>query len=159
VIDMEYPSESDARAALRGVEEARRRVLDQIGMPWWYWTGLALAWLGLGILADVGAPVWTTSIATIAVGAGHATLSQRVLGGRQRANDVRVAGDAVGRHSFLLVFGFLAVLVGVTVAVAVGLDADGAGHPAIWAAGFVAVLVLLGGPRVTTWMRQRAIAR
>jgi hypothetical protein len=156
---MEYPNEADARLALQGIDQARRRVVDQIGMPWWYWTGLAAAWVGLGVLADLDVPAWTTSIATLAVGAAHATVSQRVVGGRQRTNAVRVARPVAGRHGFLLVFGFLVALVGVTVAVAVGLDADGTGHPSIWAGGLGAVLVLLGGPRVTAWTRSRAAAR
>ena len=39
----------------------------------------------------------------------------------------------------LLVIGFLLALVSVTIAVALGLSADGAGHPSIWASCFAAV--------------------
>jgi hypothetical protein len=38
----------------------------------------------------------------------------------------------------------------------VGLSADGAGHPSIWASCFAAVLVVLGGPRVMTAIRADA---
>jgi len=58
-----------------------------------------------------------------------------------------------------LVIGFLLALVGVTIAVPVGLSADGTGHPSIWASGFAAALVVVGGPRVMTAIRNDATRR
>jgi hypothetical protein len=69
---MEIPSEAEARVALNDIERARQRVVDEIGMPWWYWWGLAACWVGLGVMADLGVPWWATTIATVAVGAVHA---------------------------------------------------------------------------------------
>ena len=46
---MSYPNETEARLALvasQGAAAGRRR----IGMPWWYWWGLAGCWVGLGVL-------------------------------------------------------------------------------------------------------------
>lgn len=153
---MNYPTEAEARLALESVRKGRQQVVDEIGMPWWYWWGLAAAWIVLGLLANFDAPWWVVTIATIAVGAGHATVSQRVLAGRQRTGDVRVRGDVAGERGMALVIAFLLTLVGVTIAVAVGLSADGAGHPSIWASCFAAVLVVLGGPRVMTAIRADA---
>ena len=59
----DYPSDAEARLALYGVERARQRVIDQIGMPWWYWWGLAACWIGLGVASDVADP-WITFAAT-----------------------------------------------------------------------------------------------
>ena len=81
---MSYPNEAEARLALAGVEHARQRVIDRIGMPWWYWWGLAGCWVGLGVLSDVGVPAWIVTAATLVVGAVHASVSQRLLGGRQQ---------------------------------------------------------------------------
>jgi hypothetical protein len=50
-------------------------------------------------------------------------------------------------------------LVGLTAAVALALDADGAGHPSIWASVFAATLLLLGGPRMMARIRERATLR
>ena len=156
---MNYPTETEARLALESVRKGRQQVVDEIGMPWWYWWGLAAAWVVLGLLSNFNAPWWVLSVATILVGAGHATVAHRVLAGRQRTGGVRVRGDVAGDRGMLLVIGFLLALVGVTIAVAVGLSADGAGHPSIWASGFAAVLVVLGGPRVMTAIRDDATRR
>ena len=43
---MSYPNEAEARLALADVEQARQRVIDRIGMPWWYWWGSPAAGLG-----------------------------------------------------------------------------------------------------------------
>ena len=156
---MNYPTEAEARVALESVHRGRKQVVDEIGMPWWYWWGLAAAWVVLGLLADLNAPWWVVTIATVAVGAAHATVSHRVLAGRQRTGDVRVRGDVAGERGMALVIGFLLALVGVTIGVALGLSADGAGHPSIWASCFAAVLVLLGGPRLMLAIRDDAARR
>lgn len=156
---MASPTKAEAQVALHGAEQARQRVIDQIGMPRWYWWGLAACWIVLGVLADLNAPWWLLSGATLAVGAGHSYVFQRLVGGRRRTADVKVRADVAGRHAHMLVIGFLLGLVGVTVALALALDADGAAHPSIWASVFVAILLLLGGPRVMLWIRDRATRR
>ena len=156
---MASPTKAEAQVALHGAEQARQRVIDQIGMPRWYWWGLAACWIVLGVLADLNAPWWLLSGATLAVGAGHSYVFQRLVGGRRRTADVKVRADVAGRHAHMLVIAFLLGLVGVTVALALSLDADGAAHPSIWASVLVAILLLLGGPRVMLWIRDRATRR
>src|SRR5215813_8496853 len=95
---MTYPSEAEARLALQGAERARQRVIDQIGMPWWYWWGLAGCWIVLGMLSDLEAAWWITLAATLAVGVAHSTVFRRLMAGRQRPGDVRVRADVAGRH-------------------------------------------------------------
>jgi len=150
---MEIPSEAEARLALSDVERARQHVIDEIGMPWWYWWGLAACWIGLGVMADLGVPWWVTTIATVAVGAVHASVSSRLLAGRQRTSGLRVRADVVSRHSSVVVVLFLLSLVAMTVVAALLLDEDGAGHPATWASVMVAIVVVLGGPQVMAWIR------
>jgi hypothetical protein len=153
-----YPTDAEARVALQGVEQARKRVIDQIGMPWWYWWGLAAAWVGLGVASDVANP-WVTLAAMLTFGAVHSFVSTRLLAGRQRTSDVRVRAEVAGRRAPALIFGFLVGLGAVTVAVALLAYADGAGHPATMARVFVAVAILLGGPRLMAAIRTGAIRR
>jgi len=61
----------EARAALETIERGRLRVIDEIDLPSWYWWGLALGWIGVGFIADLGHP-WVTLAATLTFGAVHA---------------------------------------------------------------------------------------
>ena len=63
-------TDAEARLALRSIEERRRQVIAEIDMPRWYWWGLALGWIGLGFVTDLGHP-WVTAAATLAFGAVH----------------------------------------------------------------------------------------
>jgi hypothetical protein len=44
----------EARAALDTIERGRLTVVAEIDLPRWYWAGLALGWIGLGFVADLG---------------------------------------------------------------------------------------------------------
>jgi hypothetical protein len=153
-----YPTDAEARLALHDAEHAHQRVIEQIGMPWWYWWGLAGCWIGLGIAADVANP-WLTLAALLAFGAGHSFVSSRLLAGRQRTSDVKVRADVAGRRAPVLLFAFLVGLGAVTVAAALLAYADGAGHPATMASALVAVAILLGGPRLMAAIRSDAMRR
>lgn len=154
----DYPTNAEARVVLHDVERARQRVIDQIDMPRWYWWGLAACWIVLGLLNDV-ANAWIVAVATVVFGAVHSAVSQRLLAGRQQTSNVKVRADVAGRRAPLIVFGCLIGLAGVTVAAGLAAYADGAGHPGTIASIFVAVLILLGGPRVMAAIRARATRR
>jgi hypothetical protein len=153
-----YPTDAEARVALQGVEQARQRVIDQIGMPWWYWWGLALSWIGLGVASDIASP-WVTLAATFAFAAVHSYVSSRLMAGRQRTSDVKVRAEVAGRRAPALIFGFLVGLGALTVAAALIAYADGAGHPATMASVLIAVAILLGGPRLMAAIRTDATHR
>jgi hypothetical protein len=148
-------TDAEARLALHEVERGRTRVIDQIGMPRWYWWGLAACWIVLGVLNDV-ANAWVIAVATVTFGALHSAVSQRLLGGRRRTSGVKVRADVAGRRAPVIVFGFLIALAGVTVAAGFAAYADGAEHPGTIASVLVAVMILLGGPRVMAAIRARA---
>jgi hypothetical protein len=148
-------SAADARSALDTIDLRRRQVVAEIDIPAWYWWGLALGWIGLGILADLANP-WVSLAATFLFGAAHAAAAQRVLDGRHGSGQVRPHHDVVSRHLRTLVIGFLLVMVAATVGLALLAEADGARHPAIMASVVVAIAVLCGGPRLVDVVRRRA---
>src|SRR5262245_57398253 len=121
-------SESEARLLLSSIDERRRDVIAEIDMPWWYWWGLALGWVALGVITDLGHP-WVTLVATFVFGAVHSTVAPRVISGRHRSQQLSVSADVVSRHVPALVIGFLLVMAGATIGLALLADADGAGHP------------------------------
>ena len=145
----------EARAALESIERSRLRVVDEIDLPGWYWWGLALCWLGLGVVSDVGNP-WVGAAATLAFGAVHSAIAPRVVNGRHRTQRLSVRADVAGRETPVLVFAGLIVLVGLTIALAFAAHADGARHPVTAASLVVAATILLGGPRLLGVARRRA---
>ncbi len=107
-------SPAEARTALDAVRRERRRVLDEVGLPAWYWWGLALGWIVLGVIADLEHP-WLTTAATLVFGAVHSTVAPRVVSGRNRTSQLSVRAELAGRHTAALVLGGLVALAGVTV--------------------------------------------
>ena len=144
----------EARAALDAVERGRMRVIDEIDLPRWYWWGLAIGWIALGFITDLGHP-WVTVAATFAFGAIHSSVAPRVLSGRHRTGQLSVSARVAGRDTPRLVLAGLVGLAGVTIAGAIALQADGAGHPVTIASIFVALIIVLGGPRLLAEVRRR----
>src|SRR5438270_2401655 len=147
----------EARAALDAIDRGRRQVLDEIDLPAWYWWGLALGWVGLGIITDLRHP-WVTAAATLLFGAVHSAVAPRVTNGRHRTTQLSVRAEVTGRSTAGLVIVSLIVLAGVTVAGALAASADGARHPVTMASILVAVIIVLGGPRLLSVIRRRAAA-
>ncbi|MGU3291140.1 hypothetical protein [Williamsia sp. M5A3_1d] len=143
-----------ARAALDSVGRARDRVASEIGLPRAYWWFLAGAWLALGVIGAYG-PAWVATVATIVFGVGHSIAASRLLEGRRRTAQLQVSREVVDRRVPVVVVAMLLALVGLTVAAALALDADGASHPQLWAAVFVAAVVGLGGPEILRTLRHR----
>ena len=152
---MDELTPEQARAALDTVERSRRRVIDEIDVPAWYWAGLAAGWIALGVLADLDIP-WVTTVATLAFGAVHSVIAPRVVNGRHRSRQISVRADVAGPRLAAVVLGGLVILTGITVAAASALNADGARHPATGAAVLVAAILMLGGPLLLAAARHRA---
>src|SRR4051794_6287013 len=107
---MESPvSPLEAQAALHAVEHGRRRVIDEIDMPRWYWWSVALGWIALGFITDLGHP-WLTMAATLLFGVAHSTAAARVLSGRHRSGRMSVRADVAGREAPRFVITGLLVL-------------------------------------------------
>src|SRR5262252_3957197 len=121
-------SESEAQLALRSIEQRRREVIAEIDMPRWYWRSLALGWVALGVITDLNHP-WITLAATLVFGAVHSAVAQHVISGRHRSQQLSVSADVVSRRVPVLVIGFLLLMAGATVVLAVLANADGARHP------------------------------
>jgi hypothetical protein len=145
----------DAARALEDVQLRRRQVVAEIDVPAWYWWGLALGWVGLGLVTVAGIP-WLTVVATVGFGAAHAAVASRFIDGRHGSRQLSVRAEVVSRHVRVVVVGFLLTLVALTVGLALVADALGAPQPALIAAVVIAIAVLLGGPRLMTLVRRRA---
>ncbi|MEV6768383.1 hypothetical protein AB0N05_07085 [Nocardia sp. NPDC051030] len=149
---MENVEPDQARAALDAVEQARRRVAEEVGLPRGYWWAMATAWVVLGAIGDLG-PGWLVLAATLIFGAGHSYVASRLLDGRRRTDQVRVSAAVAGHRTPIVVVGMLIALVALTVGVAMALDADGDRSPGIWAGILVAAIIGFGGPEILRVLR------
>lgn len=154
-MDPQAVTPDDAQRALSAVDTARDHVRGEVGLPTWYWWGLAVGWALLGVLGDIAAP-WVTTVGTFLFGSVHAAIVPRVANGRHRTAQLsvrrEVAGPTIQRT---LIVGLLG-MVAFTVAAAMVLEADGARHPCSLAGIMAAVLILLGGPRLIEHVRPSA---
>jgi hypothetical protein len=147
----------EAEGALATVDLRRKRVIEEVGLPSWYWWGLALGWIAVGIAADSGI-VWLSAAATLVFGAVHANVAPRVASGRHRTQQLSVKAEVAGRRTALIVILAVVALGVLTVAAGFALNADGTRDPSIVASIFVAVVILLGGPRLLAARRARESA-
>jgi hypothetical protein len=154
--NMEQPvGPVEARAALDAVERGRLRVIDEIDVPQWYWWGLALGWIALGVIADLGHG-WLTTVATFAFGTIHAAVAPRVISGRHASHNLSVRASVAPAYLTRVVIGGLLALGALTVALALLARADGADNPVTIASVIVAVIIILGGPLLVANARRRA---
>jgi hypothetical protein len=145
----------EARSTLGSIEQRRRQVIAEIDMPRWYWWGLAVGWIVLGAISDIGS-AWLAAAATLVFGAVHSAVAQRVLSGRHRSPQLSIRADVVSHHVPALVIGFLLSMAAATIVLALLAEADGARHPVTMTSVVVAVAVLLGGPGLMAAVRRRA---
>ncbi|MFW0795386.1 hypothetical protein AAFP30_16365 [Gordonia sp. CPCC 205515] len=142
-----------ARDALSQVDQARRQVSAEVGLPRAYWWAMAAGWIALGVIGAL-APAWVTTLATLAFGAGHSTVAARLLDGRRPNRRLQVSRATADRRVPFIVIGILLVAVALTVGLALALDAAGAALPGIWSSVVVAAILGLGGPHVFAAIRR-----
>jgi hypothetical protein len=152
------PNSDDARRSLREIESGRTKVIAEIRMPSWYWWGLAIAWIALGVVTDIKNP-WLTAFGTLAFGAGHAAIAHSLLGGRRGNAHLSVRRDVAGRFTPLVVIISLLVFAGLTIVGAIIATDKNAPHPVTLASIGVAVVIVLGGPQLMSIIRHRAAKR
>jgi hypothetical protein len=152
------PNEEEAARALESIHQDRAKVIEQIAVPSWYWWGLAGGWIVLGVVSDDHNP-WLISAATLAFGAAHASIAHWVIGGRQGSTQIRVSEEVAGPFTPWLIIGCLVGLVGLTIIGAVAASDNGVSHPVTIASVGVAIIIVLGGPRLMSVVRRHAARR
>jgi hypothetical protein len=148
-------SEDEARLALGGIKEQQRRIIAEVGLPRWYWWGVAGAWVAIGVISDLDHP-WVSLAVTFLFGAIHSFVAQRIFSGRRGSRQLSVRAGIVDRHLPAVLFGCLIALGAVTVGLGFLANADGADHAGTFAGVIVAVTILGFGPQLIAAVRRRA---
>jgi hypothetical protein len=153
---VEHPvTPQEAQAALDAAQRGRLRVIDEIGLPTWYWVFLAVGWIALGLLADLE-HAWISAIATFVFGAANASAMSRVASGRHRSGSLSVRASVAPSNSAGILTAALLFLGALTVGLALAARADGADHPVTAASIVIATIIILGGPRLFEIVKRNA---
>ena len=134
---------ADAARALAEIDRRQRQVIDNAGVPNWYWwaVGALMVVLAVGVDVRTGTSIGI-AVPVFVVGMVVST-GWITLGAFRRAlprNDLLDGRGALGIVSFVL------LTVGITLAVAFGLRAGGVPYPATLGCLLGAVLMGTGGP-------------
>jgi len=148
-------SKDEAQLALRMIHDQQREVIAHVGLPRWYWWGVAAAWVAIGVISDLG-QAWVALGATFLFGVAHSAVAQRIFSGRRASRQLTVRAGVVDRHLPLMLFGALIAMGAVTVGLGFLADADGAEHASTFASVIVAIAIVGLGPQVLTAVRRRA---
>ena len=76
----------------------------------------------------------------------------------RRAFQVQVRGDLLGPRGIMLILGFVALTVGLSLAVAFNLQAAGVAHPALYGNAAGAACMVVGGPLLMGALRRIMLA-
>jgi hypothetical protein len=146
----EYARPDEAAEALAQVRGRQEQVINVTAIPTWYW------WLVGGLTVILAAAVDRADPVT--VGSGVSVFVLGMLAGTgwavRGALHVKPHNDLVGPPVVLLILGFVALVVGLTLAVTFGLRAGGVPYPATLGAIVGAVLLVSGGPPLGRLLRR-----
>jgi hypothetical protein len=135
--------QGDAARALAEIQRRQQQVIDVATVPAWYWwaVGALMVVLAIGVdnrtatVLRVTVPVFVLGL-LLATGA---VIRGQIL-------DARVRRDLLDGRAVLTILGFVALIVGCTLAIAFALRAAGVSYPATWACAAGGIGLGLGGP-------------
>jgi hypothetical protein len=140
----------EAARALAQIRDHQERVVNVADIPAWYW------WLVGGLIVALPAAVESGRPVTIGIGVVVFVLGILVGTGWvvRGALQAQPRNELLGVRGVMMILGFVALVVGITLAVAFGLEAAGVSHPATLANLLGAVLLIVGGPVLTRALRR-----
>lgn len=144
----------EATRALAQIRDRQEQVINVTVIPAWYW------WL-VGSLI-VALPAAVESRQPVVIGIGIAGFVLGIIGSTgwaiRRARHVQPRNNLLGGRGIAMILGFVALVVGVSLALALSLSAAGVSHPATLANVLGAVLLIAGGPLLTRALRRIMLA-
>ena|SRR5947209_4092992 len=151
---MSEPRRDEAESGLADIRAAQQLLIDRVAIPAWYWWGVAVLTVLLGLVVDRGSRTEVALAAVVfALVVAGATGWVIVGGGRVQVSRSLLAGEGAVR-----IVAFVGLVVGVSLAVGFALRAAGAAYPATAATLVAAVCLAVGGPLLMRGLR-RAMLR
>ena|SRR5947207_1451863 len=144
----------EAAKALAQIRDRQEQVINVTVVPVWYWWAVGALMVGFAAAVDTRRP------AVVGVGIGVFVIGILACTGWvvRRALQVQVRGGLLGARGILLILGFVAVVVGASLAVAFSLQAAGVPGPALAGNAFGAACLVVGGPLLMGALRRIMLA-
>jgi hypothetical protein len=146
--------EETARA-LTEIDQRQEQVIRRAAIPTWYWWAIAVLMVTLAAAIDTRQGL-IIGIATAVFVAGVLTTTGRVVVRAVRSAQPR--NDLLGPGGVAAILGFVAVTVGVSLAVAFTLKASGVSYAATIGVAVTALLLVVGGPLLMRHLQGRMLA-
>jgi len=140
----------EAARALAEIGQRQEQVIELTAIPLWYWWAVGVLMVGFSAAIDSRHTV-AIVIGTVGFALGIASATIYVTFGAWRRAQVR--SDLLGPSGVLAILGFVALAVGLSLAVAFSSRAAGFDHPGTLGATVGAVLMVIGGPLLTRRLR------
>jgi hypothetical protein len=145
----------EAARALTEIGQRQEQVIRRAVIPSWYWWAIAVLMVTFAAAVDTRQGL-VVGIATAVFAAGVLTTTGwvvvRAVGSAQPRNDLLGPGGVVA------ILGFVAVTVGVSLAVGFILEALGVSYAATIGVSVAAVLLVVGGPMLMRHLQGRMLA-
>jgi hypothetical protein len=145
----------EATRALSEIGQRQEQVIEQATIPDWYWRVVAVLMVILAAATDTRRPaVVASGVIVFVIGMLIAT-GRVALHPQRRA---RVRNTLLGPAGVLAILGFVALVLLVSLPVALVLQANGYGHPATFGVLAGAVVMAVGGPILGRYLRRTMLA-
>lgn len=145
----------EAARALAEIGQRQEQVIRLAAIPGWFWWAVGVLMVGFSAAIESKRPV-AIAVGTIVFALGIAgTTGYVVLGNWRRA---QVRNNLLGPAGVLAIVGFVAMAVGVSLAVAFGSRAAGFDYPGTLGSTVGAVLMVIGGPLLTRHLHSVMLA-
>ena len=146
----------DAAAELAEINRRQVGVIDAVLVPRWYWWAVGLLVLPIGLAVDSHQRT-ATAVVAVLMALVIAAISVWMISGAYPG--ARVHPRTLGGAGALYIVGFVWVVVGVSLAVAFGLQAAGVAYPATIGTVLAALMLIGGGPVLMSRLRRSMVAR
>ena len=145
----------EAARALTEIGQWQEQVIRLVVIPNWYWWAIAILMVAFAAAVDTRQGL-VVGIGTAVFVAGVLTTTGWVVFRAVRSAQTR--NDLLGPGGVAAILGFVAVTVGVSLAVAFTLKASGVSYAATIGVSVTAVMLVVGGPMLMRHLQGRMLA-
>ena len=145
----------EAARALTEIGQRQERVIQLAIIPNWYWWAIAALMVAFAVAVDTRQGL-VIGIGTALLVAGVLATTGRVVFRAVRSAQPR--NNLLGPGGVVAILGFVALTVGVSLAVAFTLEASGVAYAATISVSVTAAMLAVGGPMLMRYLHRHMLA-